>query len=893
MAPDLPARFAFRTLVLATSISLWNVAGTVVADETNRPPQFERDVLPIFAAHCLKCHGLEGRKAGLDLRTVALTLRGGEHGSAIVKGSRDDSLLFKRVSTRTMPPEGEKKLSDAQIETIGRWIAGGDYPATVEDRLSAAEAAPVAEQDREFWAFQKLVRPAVPTVMNASGQIKPIDAFVLARLHAKGLTLSPEADRLTLMRRAYFDLVGLPPSPDEVDAYLTDDAADTYERLIDRLLASPHYGERWGRHWLDVAGYADTLGSDNDAAIINMAEGKWRYRDYVVRSFNSDKPFDRFLTEQVAGDELVDWRAAERFTPEMIESLIATGFLRNAPDTTFAPELNTAVTRYQVLNDTIQITTSGLLGLTVHCARCHSHKFEPIAQVDYYRLAAVFAPSFSPQNWHQPADRALPDVSPAEKAAIERHNAGIDGQVAEQNKQIAELRRPYETKLFESKLAAIPEPIRADTKAAIETPADKRNEVQKYLAGKFEESLKVKPEEVAGALSDPDKATVAKLSGEIAALNGQKRSFGRIQALVDVGPPLPTYLLRRGNYEAPGPDVNPGFLDVLCEPAPAGEQARFAAEPPKDAATSGRRLALARWLTDRDSRAAGLAARVMVNRIWEHHFGHGLVATPDNFGRSGSPPTHPQLLEWLAADFVENGWRIKRLHKLIMTSDVYRQTSAVSDQQSAISNQQSVDPDNTLLWRQRLRRLESESIRDSILAASGKLDRTLGGPPVPLENRPDGMVVVAEKGLPTATSQYRRSLYLLARRNYQPTMLAVFDQPILATNCTHRTTSAVSLQSLAMLNDEFVLEQADQFARRVAAAVGPAPERRIELAFRIALARRPTLAEMEPSMALIRQQTERYQKQSSSQLTPERAADKALISLCQMLLNTNEFLYVE
>jgi hypothetical protein len=283
----------------------------------------------------------------------------------------------------------------------------------------------------------------------------------------------------------------------------------------------------------------------------------------------------------------------------------------------------------------------------------------------------------------------------------------------------------------------------------------------------------------------------------------------------------------------------------------------------------------------------------MVNRIWEHHFGQGLVATSDNFGRAGSPPTHSELLDWLAADFIEGRWRVKRLHKLIMTSTVYRQLSTTSDQQSAISNQLSADPDNTLLWHQRLRRLESEVIRDSILATSGKLDRTMGGLPIPLENRPDGMVVVAEKGLPTPTSQYRRSLYVLARRNYQPTMLAVFDQPVLATNCTHRITSAVSLQSLTMLNDAFVLEQADQLAQRVASAAGPAPDKRIELAFRIALARRPTASEAESGAALIQRQTDRYQKQSSLQLAPEQAAQKALANLCQMLLNTNEFLYVE
>jgi hypothetical protein len=733
-----------------------------------------------------------------------------------------------------------------------------------------------------------------------------------------------------------------------------------------------------------------------------MADGKWRYRDYVVRSFNADKPFDRFLTEQFAGDELLDWRNAEKLTPEMSELLIATGFLRNAPDTTFAPELNTAVTRYQVLHDTIQIASSSVLGLTVACARCHSHKYDPISQHDYYRFLGFFTPALNPQEWQAPAERALPDVSPAEKAAIDAHNAALDSQVAELNKQLVQLRRPYELNLFELKLATVPEPIRVDTKAAIETPADKRNEIQRYLAEKFDASLKVKPAEIDAALSDADKAVLARVNDEVGTLNSKKRSFGRFQALVDVGPAPSTYLLRRGNYETPGPEVTPGFLSVLCDQSTAADSEPLHAATPRHAATTGRRRELARWLTDPDSRAAALVARVIVNRVWQHHFGQGLVATPDNFGRTGSPPTHPELLEWLASDFVDNGWRMKHLHYLIMTSATYRQGSTdrshtnelhSEHQPTSVTHSTDVDPDNLLLWRQRLRRLESEAIRDSILMVSGNLDRTIGGPPIPLENKPDGSVVVG--------NQFRRSLYLLARRNYQPTLLAVFDQPILATNCTQRATSAVSLQSLTMLNDAFVLEQAERFARRVLSECavlpqnfdsrrlfGPEPpltgpsatlssrdghwylhkrcipalsqhpspsplpslargeggrrpgegcqlssryhfsdfeaklectdsvlactspaatqhedeavqhgtklimDRHIHRAFRIALAREATEIELGWAAELIGRQTERYLNQSSPKLTDAQAAEKALATVCHMLLNTNEFLYV-
>ncbi|MBI3468236.1 MAG: PSD1 domain-containing protein [Planctomycetes bacterium] len=891
--------------------------GVGVADEP-QAPLFEHQVLPILRAHCFKCHGLEGRKAGLDLRTVALMLRGGEHGAVLVKGDSAKSLLFQKTSTRAMPPGDEKKLSDAQIQAIKGWIKAGAVTSARDGPVTEAEAPRVAEQDRQFWAFCKPTRPGLLQVRHVERMRTGVDTFVLTKLEAKGLNFLPDAERLTLMRRAYFDLIGLPPSPEEVDAYLADEAPNAYERLIDRLLASPHFGERWGRHWLDVAGYADTLGSDNDAGIIRMAEGKWQYRDYVVRSFNSDKSFDRFLTEQLAGDELVDWRSAEKFTPETLDLLVATGFLRNAPDTTTEPELNTAVTRYQVLNDTIQIVTSSLLGLTVQCARCHSHKYDPIPQLDYYRLTAIFTPALNPQDWQPPPERALPDVSPAEKGAIDQHNAEIERQVAELTRQPAELRRPYETKLAAAKLDAIPEPIRADTKAAIETPADKRTEIQKYLASKFEASLKLKPEEVTAALSEADKAVATKIEQQVATLNSQKRSFGRIQALADVGPPLPTYLLRRGDYEMPGLVVDPGFLSVLCAtnpPLPSGERDRgeglesnvdrpLLATPPT-APTSRRRLEFAHWLTKPDTPAAGLVARVMVNRIWHHLFGQGIVTTLDNFGKNGARPTHPELLDWLAVDLMESGWRVKPFIKLIMTSTVYRQASAshlsppgkgAGGEGSPVHAQPdsvTVDPDNTLLWRQRLRRLESEVIRDSILATSGKLDQTIGGPPIPIEARPDGMVVVADKGLPSPTSPYRRSLYLLARRNYQPTILSVFDQPVLATNCPLRTYSAVSLQSLTMLNDAFVLEQAGHFAHRVAAVAGPATDQRIELAFRIALARRSTAPEYQWGSDLLQRQTDRYLKQKPPGLSSEQAADKALANLCQMLLNTNEFLYVE
>jgi mono/diheme cytochrome c family protein len=874
----LPASFRMR-LALALAVGVAALFSPARAeDPAAKAPRFERDVLPILEAHCLKCHGLEARKGGLDLRTPGLMLKGGDSGPVLVKGDADKSLLYRQVATQKMPP-GKTKLTEPQVAIVRAWIQEG----ALADRPDAAAAAPVvSSKDREFWAFRPPERPELPRVEGAARVRTPIDAFVLAKLEAKGLTFAPDADRVTLLRRLSFDLLGLPPSPEEVDAFLADARPGAYERLVDRLLASPHYGERWGRHWLDAAGYADTVGPDNDAEIIRTREGLWRYRDYVIRSFNADKPYDRFLLEQLAGDELDDWRSAA-LTPEVREHLVATGFLRTAVDNTAEAELNRPLERYQVLHDTLEIVTSNLVGLTFGCARCHDHKFDPIPQEDYYRLMAFLTPAYNPDAWVQPQNRHLDDASAKEKEAINRHNAEIERRVGELNKQLGDLRRPYEQKLVQAKLAAIPEAVRADVQAALATEAGKRSEVQKYLADKLGPLVKVTPEEVAKVLGEADRARVDGLVKEVASLNGQKQTPAKIQALFESGAPPATRLLRRGNHLTPGREVEPGFPAVLCD---GNEPAAVPAAPP-GSPSSGRRTALARWLTRPDH---PLTARVLVNRVWQHHFGEGIVATPDNFGHSGARPTHPELLDWLAAELVRDGWRLKPLHQLLVTSTVYRQAARRPEPAAGEADPEKIDPGNQLLWRARLRRVESEAVRDTVLAVSGTLDRTQGGPPIPLEPRKDGMVVVAEKGLATPTAKWRRSVYLLARRNYQLTLLSVFDQPVVATNCTRRTTSAVPLQALTFMNDAFVLEQADHFAARVEAAAGASRERQIEAAFRLAFARRPTVQEAEGAAALLGRQAQRYR---GEKLPAEQAAHKALAGLCQMLLCANEFLYVE
>jgi hypothetical protein len=748
--------------------------------------------------------------------------------------------------------------------------------------------SPLPGKDRPFWAFQKLAHPPIPAVKQTDLVRGPVDAFLLAKLEAKALSFSPPAEGETLVRRAFLDLIGLPPSPEDVAEFVNDRRPDAYERLLDRLLGSPHFGERWARHWLDVVGYADTVGFDIDATLIIQSEGKWRYRDYVVNAFNKDMPYDAFVREQIAGDEMVDWRRAKAFTPEVRDKLIATGYLRNARDETHEPESNIPLIYYGVLHNTLDIVGSSLLGLTLQCARCHDHKFDPIGQKEYYQLMAFFTPAYNPNNWRavypwkpEVKDRSLPDVSPAEQADIERHNREIVRQALRAGRRLADLRWPYEARLLEEKYARLPEPIRADTRAAILVPPAKRNEIQKYLAGKFEQSLKVTSAEVSGALSAADRQTAEQLGKELAALTKQQRSWGKIQALFDVGPPPATHFLRRGNHESPRGEVQPGLIQVLMDaenpvviPAPA---------PP---GSSGRRLALAQWLTQPDSPASALLARVLVNRLWQHLFGEGLVATPENFGHSGEPPSHPELLEWLAGEFRRQGWQIKPMIKLLMTSTAYRQTSRPLPNPAA----EKMDPGNKLLWKMRLRRLEAEAIRDGILTVSGQFDTSMGGPPVLIKFLPDGMVVIDESKLPQPTAKNRRSIYLLARRAYNFSLLTVFDQPLVAVNCPRRDVSAVPLQSLAMMNDAVVAEQARHFAGRILRLSGGAREECVRLAFRLALARAPSAAEEGIGLRLLEEQARLFM---AAKTPAAEAEEKALVQLCHVLLNTSEFLYVE
>ena len=492
-------------VILALSAGL--VSSAIAGDDAPKTPQFEPDVWPIVSAHCLNCHGGDEPKAGLDLRTVASMLRGGDSGPALDKADFPASLLLEKIDNGEMPPPMESKLPQEKAAILKEWIRAG-APAAHPD-LVPPPVSLVHEEDRNFWAFRPLSRPEPPPIADRARVRTTVDTFLLDKLQKSSLTFASDAETLTLVRRAYLDLTGLPPSLPDVDEFLADTRSDAYGRLLDKLLASPQFGERWGRHWLDIAGYTDTVGFDQDTDNLLIAEGKWRYRDYVIAAFNDDLPYDRFITEQLAGDELVDWRNVPKFTPEIMRLLIATGYLRTARDQTTEDVGETPLNYFGVLHDTVSIVGSGLLGLTLNCAQCHNHKFDPIPQNDYYRMMAVFTPAYNPLAWRpvlpypqSKPDRGLPDVSPAEQAIIERHNAEVDGKLKELRQKLSELKNPHETRLFEAKLATVPEPIRTDTKAAVQTAADKRSDVQKYLAEKFAAALTVKPEEVAAALSE-------------------------------------------------------------------------------------------------------------------------------------------------------------------------------------------------------------------------------------------------------------------------------------------------------------------------------------------------------------------------------------------------------
>ena len=880
-------------LFAVTLAAVLGLAATAGAQ--NEPITFTDHIRPIMERSCWNCHGEAAQLSDLDLSSREGALEGGAKGPAIVPGRAEDSRLFRMVAGLDQPsmPMSGDLLTDAELAAVRTWIDEGAHwdageVTAVADALAALENDALPPGARDYWAFRHPEQAPVP----ASREFDhPVDRFLEATRKDAGLTAAPRADRLTLLRRAYLDLIGLPPTPEQVEEFLADTERGAWERQIDKLLDSPQYGERWGRHWLDVARYADTDGFEQDYVRLNM----WRYRDYVIDAFNDDKPYNQFLREQLAGDEL------DHVTDE---TRIATGFLRSGPRVNFR-EKDNPERRHDYLDDMLATVGRGVLGMTVHCARCHDHKFDPILQKDYYSMQASI---YGYVEIDYPLlDRDEADVYFAAMRDVEERQQPL-------RDEVDAIETPYREEL---RGKMIRERFPENVQAAAFKPEAERTPGEQLLAVQV---LTINPPraQVAAALTPEDKARVDELNAEIAALEDERPPTPAMAHIVTDGdyrfapdgpgdqvigcpecrtPPEvdgtylyeeegpayqapPNYFLIRGDPFSPGSPMSPGFLTAATYGDPPTEIAR------PDGRTSGRRLALAEWIASRDN---PLTARVMANRIWHHHFGRGIVRTLDNLGRMGDTPTHPELLDWLAVEFMDRGWSIKEMHRLLMTSEAYRMASSFRHEASA-----DADPENNLLWHYRGQRLEAEILRDAIMTVSGGIDLTAGGPAVfphiPSDilfqsdgkgfwcgSPPAGQRITAPStGFwceePDRPEVWRRSVYVFRRRSLGFPFFDTFDLPDQNQTAAARNVSTVSTQALTLMNNPFVLNQAELFAARLEREAPGDLDAQIDLAYLIALTRKPTDMEREVARGL--------------------ATEQSLVDFTHVMMNLNEFLYL-
>ncbi len=846
-------------------------AQTNYTSQDQAQPLFETHIQPLLANKCVDCHQGDEAKGGLRLDQLIHLYKGGTSGPILEPGNAQKSFLFHITASKEMPPAShDTPLTLEELELLRIWIESGAKAKQAVDLTALNQ-----KTQSDHWAFQTLQPPKIPVNMAMHGSRTDIDDLLAARLEQQGLTLSKTASKEVLLRRATLDLIGLPPSPQQIEEFLQDTRPNAYELLIESLLASKHFGERWGRHWLDGVGYSDTNAMDNDQAIVRPAKGKWRYRDYVIDAFNSDKPYEDFLQQQLAGDAMVDWRDAKSYDPKIREHLVATTMLRCAPDDTDQNELNILSIRYHVLHRTAESVAQNLLGLTMQCCKCHDHKFEPISQRDYYRFTANFSGAWQPKDWLKPDEREIRIMGDDEVADYEKQKSTLQSEID----SLIEVGRQA---LIKKTLAGIPAVLHDDLLAAQKIAKEKRSEVQKYLTEKFGETFNFNQAQVMPTLARETQLEVTRLTNEINAINSTLDQ-GWVQAVYDVGSIRPTFVLRRGEHEKPGAEVQAGIFSVLERPPIAQPQ------DPSIPSTASQRLELAQQMTDWSSPTGALAARVRVNRIWQHLFGVGIVETAANFGVSGMKPTHPDVLEHLASYFVTHQRKLKPLLKHIMTSQVYMQVSTVGESEQ-IQKAHELDPDNKLLWRQNLRRMEAEIIRDSVLFASGTLNPRMGGKFDNIVNLPNGMVVEEGYDQVTEATTWRRSVYLLNRRNYHPTVLQVFDQPLLIEACQQRDSSASVSQSLWMLNSAFLNHQANALARRVIAdAPNDLPQQFNQL-FLYTLGRSITDEEIKSCTSAFNQHVAAYQIKDPEDMS---AYTKALGRISQVIFSTNEFIYLQ
>jgi hypothetical protein len=776
---------------------------------------FAADIKPILARRCFACHGPDVENGGLRLHQEATALAEVESGGrALVPGRPEESLLLARVSAEDeierMPPEG-KPLSPEEIATLRQWIAQG-------------------AKWEQHWAFVPPKVHTPPSVKHSAWVANPIDSFILAKLEAAGLEPAPSADKRTLARRAFYGITGLPPTSVQLDEFLRDDSADAWERLVDKLLASPHYGEHWARHWLDLVRYAETNSFERDG----VKQNAWKYRDYVIRSLNDDKPYDQFLREQLAGDEL------DTVTED---SIIATGYYRLGiwDDEPADP----VQLRYDELDDIISTTSQVMLGLTVGCARCHDHKIDPIPQADYYGLLAFFADVTPYGTRGDETTNSQWDLSSPEESALRRSLREAESQIEREKhsmEQVGIKRMPA-----------------ADQRRS-ETP-----EREELLDEKLDQYLNAS-----------EFALYRETLDRLEAARDKRRSLPRAESALALASctahPEPTHIMVRGNPHVPGDVVEPHFPELFGEAAP---EIPLAAE---NARSAGRRRILAEWIA---SPRNMLTARVIVNRVWQHHFGRGIVRSANNFGQLGTPPTHPELLDWLALWLIDHNWQLKPLHRLIMTSSAYRMSSAGNEAALA------ADPTNDLFWRFDMRRLSAEEIRDSILVVTGEFNPKMYGRSfyprlsqevLATQSRPgDGW------GRSSRREEARRSVYMFIKRSLLPPFHTAFDFPDVDTSCEARFVTVQPGQTLALLNGDFTNAAAVKLGDRIVAEVGDEPRQQVERALELALNRSAADEEAAEGLALVSRMQQRH----------GLSARKALDQWCLTVLNLSEFIYID
>ncbi len=802
-------------------------------------PDFSREVQPLLAEKCYKCHGAEKQKGGLRFDSKEGAFAVAESGEkVIVPGHAEQSRMIKLVSSKDdaerMPPKGDP-LTPGQIDVLTRWINGGALWSGADRATTTVARAEmiVTDEDRKHWSYLPLKKKVgLPKIKNSGLERNPVDRFISAKLQENGLALAPSASPEKLVRRIYFDLVGLPPTPEQVENFRREHAMNAdraVEALVDELLASPHYGERWARHWLDIARYADSDGQEGDAD----RPTAYHYRDFIIQSLNDDFPVDKFLRWQLAGDEI---------EPNNPRAVAATGFIvagTHAELPNNLMEEERIRTRFNELDDMIATTGQAMLGLTLGCARCHDHKYDPVPRRDYYRLLSAF----------NGGDRSETPLVPMDEAQRHREaeakwNKEIEASKKQLNDWLKKARKTHELTIRNGRIDNLK--ISDEEKVFLKNKPEENP--ARELAKKFSKELKIEDKDVREVLTGSEKIELSALEKSIKEIEGRKpASIPTAFSFADFGPkPRETFLLARGDFRAKSEPVQLGFLTALMRGKTAEDYWAAARADVRRPDSTQQRRALAEWMTDLDHGAGMLAARVMVNRIWQHHFGQGLVRTVNDFGARCDPPTHPELLEYLTIQFVKSGWKLKPLHRLILTSSVYLQDTAFA------ADKAKIDPDNRLLWRRRPQKIEAEVLRDSILAVSGSLNLKMYGPAFKAPIAPEAIQArnvkdPYPKDIKDTPETRRRSIYMFHKRVVQNPLMQAFDGPDAQASCGRRENTTVAPQALALLNDKFVRARAIELAERVFKITGGTSEENARVAWRITLGREPSPNELSPN----------------------------------------------